>query len=62
MIVKNETILREMCDDVSIFEAQDIIRKLEIELVNSDVKGVGLSANQINLKKKFVSFAPTSIP
>lgn len=52
MIIQNNKSIRDICDDVSVFEASVIIQKLEFELSSSDIAGVGLAANQIGLRKK----------
>jgi len=52
MIVTNRSELKKECRDVSILEAHDIIKKLEDELSNSKIPGVGLSANQIGIDAK----------
>ena len=49
MIITDQIALRKSCKIVSIFEAGPIIRKLEDELAISNIKGVGLSANQIGI-------------
>jgi peptide deformylase len=51
MIITNKEKLREVCKDVSLFEAQDIISKLESELSKSEI-GIGLAAPQIGIQKK----------
>ena len=51
VIVTDEKQLRAECKDVSIFEAYEIISKLENELANSPT-GIGLAAPQINIQKK----------
>ncbi len=50
MIVTNIKELRVECKDVSLFEAQDIIAKLEDEL-NKSKTGIGLSSPQINIQR-----------
>lgn len=52
MIVSDIGILRNKCKDVSIIESKNIIEKLELELKNSDVPGIGLAANQIGIDKR----------
>lgn len=52
MIITDESKLRSECQDVSIFEANDIISKLEEELKSSKNTGIGLAANQIGIDKK----------
>ena len=52
MIITDETKLITECKDISIFEAPAIIKKLEEELANSSVSGVGLAANQIGIDAK----------
>lgn len=52
MIIIDINILRKPCKDASIIEADSIIKKLEIELLNSPIKGVGLSANQIGIDSR----------
>ena len=54
MIITNRSQLIEPCIDVSLIEAHSIIHNLENELKLSKIPGVGLAANQIGLKKKFV--------
>jgi len=49
MIITDLKYLRKPCKEVSFFEAELIIKKLEDELDISKVKGVGLSANQIGI-------------
>ncbi len=49
MIISDKEQLRKICKQVSLFEAPDIIRKLEEELANSKMPGIGLSANQIGI-------------
>ena len=51
MIITNMKELRAECKDVSLFEAQDIIIKLEDELSKSKT-GVGLAAPQIGIQKR----------
>lgn len=48
MIITDKEQLRKKCKDVSVFEAYDIISKLENELDNLQ-SGVGLAANQIGI-------------
>ena len=52
MIITDKEQLRKECKDVSIFEAQDIVTKLEAELQNSNIIGIGLAANQIGIDAK----------
>ena len=52
MIITNESQLRLKCEDVSIFEAHQIVSQLETELQNSKQSGIGLAANQIGINKK----------
>lgn len=52
MIITDESKLKTECKNVSIFEAQDIIKKLEIELASSKTPGIGLAANQIGIDAK----------
>lgn len=52
MIITDESKLITECKNISVFEAPDIIRKLEIELAASPVSGVGLAANQIGIDAK----------
>ena len=52
MIITDEDKLKKECKDVSLIEAHGIIYNLENELMDSDVKGVGLSANQIDIDAK----------
>lgn len=52
MIIIDEIELKKPCQDASIFEAADIIKKLEVELANSKIPGIGLSANQIGIQKR----------
>jgi peptide deformylase len=52
MIITDEKLLREPCEDSNVFEAQSIINRLEKELENSKISGVGLAAPQIGIKKK----------
>jgi peptide deformylase len=47
MIITDENLLRKECKDASIFEASEIITKLEYELKNSTAPGIGLAASQI---------------
>jgi len=49
MVITDTNLLRQPCRNVSIFEAQDIITKLEIELSAPGIKGVGLAAIQIGI-------------
>lgn len=51
MIITNIKELRAECKDVSLFEAQEIIIKLEEELSKSKT-GIGLAANQIGIDAK----------
>jgi peptide deformylase len=51
MIVTDKEKLRAVCKDVSLFEAQDVISKLENELSKSEI-GIGLAANQIGIDAK----------
>lgn len=52
MIITDESKLKKECQDVSLFEAQSIILKLENELANSNIKGIGLASNQIGIDAK----------
>lgn len=52
MIITDEKLLRKECKDASIFEASEIIAKLEYELKNSTAPGIGLAANQIGIDSK----------
>lgn len=52
MIITSIDSLSKECNDVSIFEATQIIEKLETELENSSITGVGLAANQIGINAK----------
>ena len=52
MIVTDESLLRKECKDASIFEASEIIAKLEYELKSSPISGIGLAANQIGIDSK----------
>jgi peptide deformylase len=52
MIITDENELRKPCAEVSIFEAQGIVKALETELDNSPLQGIGLAANQIGIFKK----------
>ena len=52
MIVTSRKSLKKECRDVSLFEAADIIKKLEVELQNSKQPGIGLAANQIGIDAK----------
>ena len=52
MIITNLSTLRNQNIDVSIEEGREIIKKLEYELKNSKVSGVGLAAPQIAINKK----------
>jgi peptide deformylase len=49
MIITDIEFLKQPCNNVSLFEAQDIINKLESELLSSSAKGIGLAANQIGI-------------
>jgi len=52
MIITDESKLKTECRSVSVFEAQDIVRKLEMELATSKTSGIGLAANQIGIDAK----------
>jgi peptide deformylase len=52
MIVTDKEFLKQPCKDVSLFEAKDIISKLDVELASSHIKGIGLAANQIGINAK----------
>lgn len=52
MIITDENLLKKECKDVSIFEAYDIVQKLEDELLSSKKPGIGLAANQIGIDAK----------
>lgn len=52
MIITDDKQLREPCEDTNLIEASDIINKLEAELKNSKILGVGLAAPQIGIKKR----------
>lgn len=52
MIITDESKLLKECKDVSIFEADYIIKELEKELANSKSPGIGLAANQIGIDAK----------
>lgn len=52
MIITDISILRKRNENVSLEEAKGIIEKLELELINSLVFGVGLAAPQIGINKK----------
>jgi peptide deformylase len=52
MIETREEFLRIPCEDASLEEAEVIIKKLDKELKNSKLKGIGLSAPQIGIHKK----------
>lgn len=52
MIITNLSTLRNQNINVSIEEGREIIKKLEYELSNSKVSGVGLAAPQIGINKK----------
>ena len=49
MIITDESKLNFVCKEASIFEANAIIAKLEKELEESGVTGIGLAANQIGI-------------
>lgn len=49
MIITDEKLLRTPSEKVSIFEGLAIIKKLEQELANSQISGVGLSGVQIGI-------------
>lgn len=51
-IVYNKNQLITECKNASMFEADLIISKLENELVNSEIPGIGLAANQIGINAK----------
>jgi peptide deformylase len=50
MIITDLDQLKRPCKNISLFEAQEVISKLENELYNSPVKGIGLASNQIGLQ------------
>lgn len=52
MIVIDKNSLKEVCEDVSLFEAGEIIQKLEQELLQSKEPGIGLASIQIGINKK----------
>ena len=52
MIITDESKLKKECRDVSLLEAQGIIYNLDNELTDSNIKGVGLAANQIGIDAK----------
>jgi len=52
MIITNKKQLQTECKDVSIFEAYEIISKLEAELAIAPTTGIGLAANQIGIDAK----------
>lgn len=52
MIITEQSLLLKECKDVSLFEAGDIIKKLEHELQNAKDPGIGLAANQIGINAK----------
>lgn len=52
MIVTEEKILRTKCEDVLPEEVESLIQKLETELKDSTVPGIGLAAPQIGISKK----------
>ena len=52
MIITDAEQLKQECEDASIFEAPEIIKRLEYELANSTIPGIGLAAPQIGIKKK----------
>ena len=52
MIITDKELLIKECKEVSLFEGQDIIQKLEKELATSEIPGIGLAANQIGIDAK----------
>lgn len=52
MIITDKELLIKECKEVSLFEGQDIIQKLEEELRSSAIPGIGLAANQIGIDAK----------
>ncbi|MFA5024237.1 MAG: peptide deformylase [Patescibacteria group bacterium] len=52
MIVTDLEFLKRPCKDVSLFEAYDIIKQLELNLF--DPHGIGLAANQIGINARVV--------
>ncbi len=52
MIITDKKLLSQPCKETSLFEAREIIEKLEFELNSSKVKGIGLSANQIGIDSR----------
>jgi len=52
MIITDTSELRKKNEKASAEEAQEIIKKLERELVESKAPGIGLAANQIGINKK----------
>src|SRR5574337_93693 len=52
MIITDEKQLQLPCQETSLFEAEEIVKKLEAELNASVIKGIGLAANQIGILKK----------
>ena len=53
MITTDKAFLKEHCRDVSLLDnVEDIISKLENELNNSSIAGIGLAANQIGISAK----------
>lgn len=52
MIITDKDLLTKECKEVSLFEGQDIINKLEQELRSSKIPGIGLAANQIGIDAK----------
>lgn len=51
MIITDESKLRKKCENVSLFEAQEIIEKL-IDELDKYPTGAGLAANQIDIYKQ----------
>ena len=52
MIITDTSKLREKNEKASAEEAQEVIRELERELVESEAPGIGLAANQIGINKR----------
>lgn len=48
----DKELLRKECKNVSLFEAGNIIAKLEAELNSASTTGIGLAANQIGIDAK----------
>ena len=51
MIITDKTKLLKRSENASIFEALEIIKKLELELEKSEIPGIGLSSPQIGIQK-----------